>query len=102
VPAGQVCDEPVMEIDLLPTVAKLTGAAMPEKKIDGKDILELLEGKPGAKSPHEALFFYGGSELQAVRSGGPVERRVSQILLIFRHPQILPRFIERVERRIQG
>jgi arylsulfatase A-like enzyme len=58
-----------MEIDLLPTFAKLTGAAMPEKKIDGKDILELLEGKPGAKSPHEALFFYGGSELQAVRSG---------------------------------
>ena len=69
VPAGTVCDEPVMEIDLLPTFAKLTGAAMPEKKIDGKDILELLEGKPGAKSPHEALFFYGGSELQAVRSG---------------------------------
>ncbi len=69
VPAGTACDEPVMEIDLLPTVAKLTGAAMPEKKIDGKDILDLLEGKPGAKSPHEALFFYGGSELQAVRSG---------------------------------
>ena len=69
VPAGKVCDEPVMEIDLLPTVASLTGAAMPEKKIDGKDILDLLEGKPGAKSPHEALFFWGGSELQAVRSG---------------------------------
>jgi arylsulfatase len=26
-------------------------------------------GKPGAKSPHEALVFYAGEELQAVRSG---------------------------------
>ena len=69
VPAAQVCDEPVMEIDLLPTIADLIGGKLSERKIDGKDILDLLEGKPGAKSPHEALIFYGGSELQAVRSG---------------------------------
>jgi arylsulfatase len=69
VPAGQVCDEPVMEIDLLPTIATLNGAKLPEKKIDGHSMLDLLEGKTGAKSPHEALIFYGGSELQAVRSG---------------------------------
>jgi arylsulfatase A-like enzyme len=58
-----------MEIDLLPTVASLIGAKLPEKKIDGKNMLDLLEGKPDAKSLHEALVFYGGSELQAVRSG---------------------------------
>jgi arylsulfatase A-like enzyme len=69
VPAAQVCDEPVMEIDLLPMIARLIGGKLSERKIDGKDILDLLEGKPGAKSPHEALVFYGGSELQAVRSG---------------------------------
>lgn len=69
VPAGQVCDEPVMEIDLLPTVAGLTAAQPPERKIDGRNIIDLLEGRPNAKSPHEALVFYGGSELQAVRSG---------------------------------
>ena len=69
VPAAQVCDEPAMEIDLLPTIARLIGGKLPERKIDGKDILDLLEGKPGAKSPHEALVFYGGSELQAIRSG---------------------------------
>lgn len=69
VPAGQVCDEPVMEIDLLPTIAGLTGAKPPERKIDGCNMIDLLEGRPNAKSPHEALFFYGGSELQAVRSG---------------------------------
>ncbi len=69
VPAGQVCDEPVMEIDLLPTIAALNGAKLPEKKIDGHSILDLLESKAGAKSPHNALHFYGGSELQAIRSG---------------------------------
>lgn len=69
VPQGGVCDEPVMEIDLLPTLAALAGAELPQKKIDGRDILPLLEGKAGAKSPHEALVFYGGDELQAVRSG---------------------------------
>ncbi|WP_395715961.1 sulfatase-like hydrolase/transferase [Prosthecobacter sp.] len=69
VPAGKVCDEPVMEIDLLPTIAGLAGGKLSERKIDGLDILPLLEGRAGVKSPHEALFFYGGDELQAVRSG---------------------------------
>lgn len=69
VPAGKVCDEPVMEIDLLPTIAGLIGSKLPERKIDGLNILPLLEGKADAKSPHEALVFYGGDELQAIRSG---------------------------------
>ncbi|WP_397380801.1 sulfatase [Prosthecobacter sp.] len=69
IPAAQVCDEPVMEIDLLPTIATLIGGKLSDRKIDGENILPLLEGKPGAKSPHEALVFYGGDELQAIRSG---------------------------------
>lgn len=69
VPAGRVCQEPVMEIDVLPTLARLIGTALPEKKRDGADMGDLLLGKEGAKTPHEALFFYAGSELQAVRSG---------------------------------
>jgi len=68
-PAGTVCAEPVMSIDLLPTVAGLLGAAPPSRPIDGLDLLPILEGRPGARSPHEALFFYAGEELQAVRSG---------------------------------
>lgn len=65
-PAGRECTEPMMETDLLPTVAALTEGKMPEKKIDGKNILPVLEG---GTSPHEALYFYSGDELQAVRSG---------------------------------
>jgi len=69
IPAGTVVREPAMTIDLLPTIARLVGAPLPERPIDGKDIRPLLLGEPGATSPHEALFFYWGRHLQAVRSG---------------------------------
>ena len=69
IPAGTVCREPVMTIDILPTVAALIGAELPRHKIDGKNIWPLVVGEPGAKSPHQALFFYWDRELQAVRMG---------------------------------
>jgi arylsulfatase A-like enzyme len=65
---GAVIHEPVMAIDWLPTLASLGGAAAPEA-IDGRDIAPLLRGDPAASAPHEALLFYWGEELQAVRSG---------------------------------
>ncbi|MBI2824075.1 MAG: sulfatase [Planctomycetia bacterium] len=70
IPAGTVCSEPAMTIDLLPTIARLTGAPLPKHKIDGLDIWPLLSGEPGAKNPHDAYFFYfADNELQAVTSG---------------------------------
>ena len=61
---------PAMTIDILPTVAKIIGADLPKRPIDGKDIGPLLRGEPGAKCPHEAYFhYYAQGELQAVRSG---------------------------------
>src|SRR5262245_41852054 len=69
IPAGSVCREPAMTIDVLPTLAKLAGAPLPPHQIDGLDIGPLLTGQPGAKSPHEALYLYWNRDLQAVRSG---------------------------------
>jgi arylsulfatase len=69
VPAGRVCDTPVMTIDLLPTIAKLVGGEMPKLPIDGKDVAPILFGEKNAQSPHEAYYFYVGSELHAIRSG---------------------------------
>jgi arylsulfatase len=69
IPAGRVSAEPVMSIDLYPTIAHLVGAPLPPRTIDGLDMLAILEGRQGARSPHEALYFYAGEELQAVRSG---------------------------------
>jgi arylsulfatase A-like enzyme len=56
-----------MTIDVLPTVAKLIGAELPKRPIDGKDIWPLLECAPDADMVHDAYFhYYGTNELQAV------------------------------------
>lgn len=57
IPAGTVCKEIAGTIDILPTVAELTGAELPKPKIDGHSIVPLLEGKADAKSPHKAYFY---------------------------------------------
>ncbi len=69
IPAGNVCKEPASTMDILPTVAKLTGAELPSHTVDGRDIWPLMSGRTGAKSPHEAFFYYRGYALEAVRSG---------------------------------
>jgi arylsulfatase A len=69
IPAGSVCREPAMTIDLLPTLAKFAGAGQPTLPVDGKDIGPLLTEPATAKSPQEAYFFYWGQQLQAVRAG---------------------------------
>jgi arylsulfatase A-like enzyme len=69
IPRGAIVREPAMTIDVLPTLAALVGAPLPERPIDGKDIRPLLLGEPGASSPHEALFFWWNRHLEAVRSG---------------------------------
>lgn len=69
-PAGHVCHEPIMTIDILPTLLRYAGAKFPDAALDGRDLAPLLENQPEAKSPHDALFFYYNSgELQAMRSG---------------------------------
>ena len=70
IPSGTECDEPVMTIDVLPTLANLVGVELDDARpIDGLDIWPLIAGESDAESPHEALFFYWGRELQAIRSG---------------------------------
>jgi len=70
IPAGQVCRELAATIDVLPTIADILDVKLPAGRIiDGRSILPLLQGKPGAKTPHEAYYFYWGRSLQAVRSG---------------------------------
>ena len=67
IPAGKVCHEVAASIDLLPTLAKLSGGKLSGRKIDGKDIWSLMAGKPGAKSPHEHYVLMHGPG--TVRSG---------------------------------
>ena len=70
IPAGSVCREPLMTIDILPTVAGLIGAKLPPRPLDGRDAGALLRGEAGAASPQEAYFFYyHRNDLEAVRCG---------------------------------
>jgi arylsulfatase A len=69
VPGGRVCREIVTAMDLLPTLCRLARAPMPKKRVDGKDIWPLMAGQPGARSPHEAFFYYNAWALEGVRMG---------------------------------
>ena len=69
IPANRLCREIVTAMDLLPTLASLASAPQPVKKIDGKNIWPLMAAERGAKSPHEAFYYYNGWQLEAVRSG---------------------------------
>ena len=67
--AHSACDAPMSEVDVLPTFVKLAGGQVPKDyNIDGKDIWPLLSGQ-ATTSPHEALFYFNGLKLEAVRSG---------------------------------
>jgi arylsulfatase A-like enzyme len=70
VPAGSECSELCGTIDVLPTLAKLAGSDAPgDRIVDGRDIWPLLAGEKGAKSPHEAFYYFWDNGLEAVRSG---------------------------------
>lgn len=66
---GRVLKAPVMSIDLLPTIADITGSPLPEKTIDGRSAWKLLAGEQ-SESPQQAYFFYSKiNELHGVRHG---------------------------------
>lgn len=65
---GTRCDEPACFPDLLPTLVGLAGGTPPvDRVLDGRDIGPLLRGQ--GTSPHDAIHFYTGDSLNAVRAG---------------------------------
>ena len=93
IPARSVCKEVAASIDILPTLAALTGAKLPERKLDGHDIWPLMAGQEGAKSPHEAYVLMHGPG--TVRAGKwkfyPwAERKMGRDAPIGRKPSPLP------------
>jgi len=55
-------------IDFMPTIARLSGAALPEYEIDGKDVWDVIAGKPGAENPQEYYAFTNNTDFQGVMS----------------------------------
>lgn len=69
IPGGRISDSIVSTLDLLPTLAGLAGAALPQDRvIDGKNVWPLLSAE-SKESPRESFFYYAYTHLQAVRLG---------------------------------
>ena len=56
-------------LDMLPTIAHITGAKLPQNPVDGKNVWDLIAGKPGAKNPHKYYPFSTGKNFEGVISG---------------------------------
>lgn len=69
IPAGTVTSKVASTIDVLPTVAVICGAKMPQKKIDGINILPLLKGEKNANPRDHFVYYYGNNQLEAIRKG---------------------------------
>ena len=67
-PAGSVCPGVAGTIDILPTLARLCGAGLPAKPLDGVDIGPLLAGT--AKSvERDVLLYFDNWNIQCARWG---------------------------------
>ncbi len=67
--AGRICSQPLMTIDLLPTICEITGATVPRNKIDGQSVLPILMGLEQSHTSERTYAFYSGAELHAIRRG---------------------------------
>jgi arylsulfatase len=65
---GLVTDAVGSTLDLLPTLAKLTGAAPPALPLDGIDLWPVLTGRQ-RETAREALLYFDNYELQCARLG---------------------------------
>lgn len=65
-PADTVRAAPITGLDLFPTIAALTGAALPPGlELDGRDVWPVLS--KGAGSPHPYLVFFNEDQIAAIR-----------------------------------
>ncbi|NQT87143.1 sulfatase [bacterium] len=68
IPEGRLCTGLGSTLDILPTCLELAGLKAPSDRIlDGVSLMPMLTGK--GKSGRDAMFFYRGAKLYAVRKG---------------------------------
>lgn len=66
---GVVCNKLLTTMDILPTLADITGAKPPEKKIDGVDFVSVLKGDPHANPRDVFVYYYDRNNLKGIRKG---------------------------------
>jgi len=68
IPRGQVSRSPVSIMDVFPTVARLCGAPLPAKHLDGVDVWQIFTGE-AREADRDILLYFDGWHLQCARSG---------------------------------
>ena len=66
---NQQSSRALMTIDLLPTLCEVANIPLPETEIDGKNVWDIITGKPNATNPHNYYAFTNDREFQAIMSG---------------------------------
>jgi arylsulfatase len=69
IPEGEVAGQLISAIDIFPTIASLTGTALPVHQIDGIDMTQVLNGDLEAEPRKEFFYYYNKNSLEAVRMG---------------------------------
>ncbi len=70
IPAGRICTTMATAMDLLPTITTLCGGTLSaNRRIDGRDVSQLLQGEDLAGAAQHPFFFFIYDQLQAVRVG---------------------------------
>ena len=66
--AGTTSRQALCSIDLLPTIAHLARAALPQNPIDGLNVWDLIAGTPGFRNPHQYYAYGTGANFEGVIS----------------------------------
>lgn len=66
---GTTCNKLASNIDLLPTVAEVTGSPLPKRKIDGVSLMPLVRGEKDANPRKSFVYYYNRNDLEAVTDG---------------------------------
>jgi len=66
---GTVCNKLASNIDLFPTLAAISGAPLPQRKIDGLNILPLVKGEKEVSPRESFVYYYNKNDLEAVTDG---------------------------------
>lgn len=70
IPAGTVCNELTGTIDVLPTIAAITGQPLPGKnKIDGMDVSGLWKGTKENSPRNEFVHYTSQGDVEGIRQG---------------------------------
>jgi arylsulfatase len=67
IPTGEICNQLASSIDILPTLAEITGGKLPSNKIDGVSILPLMLGDKDSSPRHDFYYYYETNSLEAVQ-----------------------------------